>query len=175
MASNFFVKIDGIDGESTSKGHEKWVECIGFTMGSLQNIGAGRATDVSGRGQFEPFVFTHLVDKATPKIQQFCMNAQKIAKVQFCVCRNVAGAEVPVYEVTLENVKISQASIKSVVADGMNGADIIDSFVGADGTALPTEKVALVAGKVTWKVTAIKPDNSKDGAVEAAFNQVENA
>lgn len=175
MASDFFVKIDGIDGESADKNHGKWIECIGFTMGSLQNIGAARATDVSGRGQFEPFVFTHLVDKATPKIQQFCMNAQKIAKVQFCVCRAVAGAQVPVFEVTLENVKISEATIKSVVANGQNGDDIIDSFVGTDGTSIPTEKVSLVAGKITWKVTAIKPDNSKDGAVESTFNQVENA
>ncbi|WP_295350230.1 type VI secretion system tube protein Hcp [uncultured Succinivibrio sp.] len=175
MASDFFVKIDGIDGDSNDKGHSKWIELVAFSHGSVQNVGAGRATDVSGRGAFEPFTFVHLIDKATPKIQQFCMSGQKVAKVQFQVCRAVAGKQEPVYEVTLENVKISKAFVKSVVSGG-NGADsLINSFQGADGAYLPLEQVELVAGKITWKYTAIKPDNTKDGAVEANFNQIENA
>lgn len=174
MASDFFVKIDGIDGESSDKSHSKWIEVIAFEHGSLQNIGVGRATDVTGRGQFAPFRFTHLVDKATPKLQQFCMSGQKVAKVQFAVCRAVAGMQVPVYEVTLENVKIAKTQVKSVVSDGKS-ADLIDSFTGADGAYIPTELVELIPGKITWKVTAIKPDNTKDGAVETSFNQVENA
>jgi type VI secretion system secreted protein Hcp len=175
MASDFFVKIDGIDGDSNDKGHSKWIELVAFSHGSVQNVGAGRATDVSGRGAFEPFTFVHLIDKATPKIQQFCMSGQKVAKVQFQVCRAVAGKQEPVYEFTLENVKISKAFVKSVVSGG-NGADsLINSFHGADGAYLPLEQVELVAGKITWKYTAIKPDNTKDGAVEANFNQIENA
>ncbi len=173
MASDFFIKIDGIDGESNDKAHSKWIEVIGFEHGSLQNVGVGRATDVSGRGQFIPFSFTHLVDKATPKLQKFCMSGQKVAKVQFVVCRAVAGAQVPVYEVTMENVKIAKCQIKSV-AQGASG-DLLNSFAGADGVYIPTEVVELVPGKMTWKCTAIKPDNTKDGAVEDSFNQVENA
>ncbi len=173
MATDFFIKIDGIDGESSDKGHAKWIEVIGFEHGSLQNVGVGRATDVSGRGQFVPFSFTHLVDKATPKLQKFCMSGQKVAKVQFVVCRAVAGAQVPVYEVTMENVKIAKCLVKSV-APGQS-SDLLNSFAGADGVYIPTEVVELVPGKMTWKSTAIKPDNTKDGAVEDSFNQVENA
>ena len=173
MASDFFIKIDGIDGESSDKSHAKWIEVIAFEHGSVQNVGVGRATDVSGRGQFMPFSFTHLVDKATPKLQQFCMSGQKVAKVQFMVCRAVAGAQVPVYEVTMENVKIAKTQVKSVVNG--SSAPLIDTYAGVDGVYIPIEIVELVPGKITWKVTAIKPDNTKDGAVEASFNQVENA
>ena len=172
MASDFYVKIDGIDGDSNDKSHSKWIEVVSFSHGAVQNVGAGRATDVSGRGAFEPFSFVHLIDKATPKIQQFCMSGQKIAKVQFQVCRAVAGKQEPVYEVTMENVKISKASIKSVVSGSNGAASMIDSFQGADGAYMPLEQVELVAGKITWKYTAIKPDNTKDGAVEATFNQI---
>ena len=175
MASDFFVKIEGIDGESSDKAHSKWIEVISFSHGAMQNVGVGRATDVSGRGQFLPFRFTHLVDKATPKLQQFCLSGQKVPKVQFQVCRAVAGAQGPVYEVTLENVKLSKCFVKSVVNGGNSSEDIIDSFAGADGVYIPTEEVEMIAGKITWKVTAIKPDNTKDGAVEASFNQVENS
>ena len=173
MASDFFIKIDGIDGESNDKTHGKWIEVIAFEHGSLQNVGVGRATDVSGRGQFMPFSFTHLVDKATPKLQQFCMSGQKVAKVQFAVCRAIAGVSIPVYEITLENVKISKTQVKTAVSG--TSAPLLDTFAGVDGVYIPIEQVELIAGKITWKVTAIKPDNTRDGAVEASFNQVENA
>ena len=66
-----------------------------------------------------------------------------------------------VYEVTLENVKVLACSVEGHDAN--------------EGGVLPVEHVELVAGKITWKVTPIKPDNTKDGAVEASFNQLENA
>jgi type VI secretion system secreted protein Hcp len=175
MASDFFVKIDGIDGDSNDKSHGKWIEVISFSHGALQNVGAGRATDVSGRGSFAPFSFVHLIDKATPKIQQFCMSGQKVAKVQFHVCRAIAGKQEPVYEVTLENVKIAKAFVKTAIPSGNGAPEMLDNFVGSDASYIPLEQVDLIAGKITWKYTAIKPDNTKDGAVEANFNQIENA
>ena len=167
MASDLFAKIDGIDGESNDKNHSKWIEVLEFSHGSVQPIAAGRSTDVSGRGHFDPFIFIHQVDKATPKLQQFCMSGQKVAKVQFAVCRAVAGLQVPVYEVTLENVKIASAK---VLTRDVGKADDVPGSV-----ELPVEVVSLIAGKITWKCTAIKPDNTKDGAVEASYNQVENS
>lgn len=174
MATDFFIRLDGIDGESHDKAHAKWIDVIGFGHGAMQNVAAGRATSVSGRGQFQPFVFTHLVDKATPKLQQYCMSGQKVAKVAFQVCRAVSGAQVPVYEVTLENVKIGKCTVRTV-AESSTGPTVMDTYAGAEAAYLPLEEVELVAAKITWKVTPIKPDNTKDGAVEASFNQIENA
>ena len=171
MASDFFIKLDGIDGESADKGHAKWIEVVNFKHGSQQNVTAGRTTDVSGRGSFTPFTFVHMLDKASPKIQQFCMNGQKIAKVTFNVCRAIAGVQVPVYEVTMENCKIVKAEVETVVPG--TAGDVVLPL--SDNAAAPTETVDIVAGKITWKYTAIKADNTKDGAVEAAFNQVENS
>lgn len=174
MASDFFIKLEGIDGESHDKAHGKWIEVIAFSLGTTQNVSTGRATDVAGRGQFQPFVFTHLVDKASPKLMQFCMSGQKISKASFAVCRAIGGAQVPVYEITMENVKVGKCTVKTVNA-ASHSDKLIDSFPGTEDVYLPLEEVELVAGKMTWKVTPIKPDNTKDGAVEASFNQVENA
>ncbi len=159
MALDFYVQIDGIDGQSNDKGHSKWIEAIAFSHGAKQQIASERATSVAGRGVFEEFAFVHEVDKATPKIQQFCMSGQKIDKVKIEVCSAVAGIQTPVYEVTLEQVKIIGAHIEA----------------GAGEQPPVVERVSLAAGKATWKATAIKPDGSKDGAVEANFNQIENA
>lgn len=160
MASDFFLKLDGIDGESNDKGHAKWIELISFDHGVMQNISIQRGADVAGRGQFLPFKFTHAVDKATPKLQLSCMNGQKIAKAEFAYCRAIAGTQVAVYEIKMENVKVARAEVRT-----------IDS----EGALQPVEDVELIAGKMSWKVTPIKPDNTKDGAIEAAFDQVSNA
>ena len=156
MALDFYVQINGIDGQSNDKGHSKWIEAIAFSHGSKQQIASERATAVAGRGTFEPFIFVHEIDKATPKLQQFCMSGQKIDKVKVEVCSAVAGVQTPVYEVTLEQVKVISAKVQA----GQAG-------FSSDNTS--------AAGKITWKSVAIKPDGSKDGAVEANFNQIENA
>jgi type VI secretion system secreted protein Hcp len=163
MASVYFLKIDGIEGQSADKGHDKWVELISFSHGSQQNISIQRGgTDVMGRGQFLPFTFVHAVDKATPKLQFYCMSGNKIDKVEFAYCRFISGAQTPVYELVLENVKVGKAVVSTITSDDDNLAQ------------QPIETVELIAGKISWKVTPIKPDNTKDGAIEANFDQIAN-
>nr|MCR5085357.1 type VI secretion system tube protein Hcp [Succinivibrionaceae bacterium] len=36
MATDMFIKIDGIDGESADKGHGKWIDVITFSHGAEQ-------------------------------------------------------------------------------------------------------------------------------------------
>ncbi|MDR2102857.1 MAG: type VI secretion system tube protein Hcp [Treponema sp.] len=163
MAGTYFLQLEGIEGQAADKAHDKWLELISFAHGTSQNVSIQRGGDVAGRGQFEPFVFTHAVDKATPKIQLYCMNGNKIGKAVLQYCRVISGAQTPVYEVTLENVRVSRAEVKTI------------DTVSEDPLAQqPVETVSLIAGKITWKVTPIKPDGSKDGAIETAFDQITN-
>jgi type VI secretion system Hcp family effector len=164
MASVYFLQLEGIEGQASDKAHDKWLELISFSHGSSQNVSIQRAGDVAGRGQFLPFVFSHAVDKATPKLQLYCMNGNKIGKASFQYCRVIAGAQTPVYEVTLENVRVSKTEVKTIDP----GAD--DPL-----SQQPVETVELVAGKISWKITPIKPDGTKDGAIEAAYDQIANA
>ena len=53
MALDFYVQINGIDGQSNDKGHSKWIEAIAFSHGSKQQIASERATAVAGRGTFK--------------------------------------------------------------------------------------------------------------------------
>lgn len=163
MANVYFLKLDGIDGQSLDKSHDKWIDVISFSQGAKQNVSIQRGAEVAGRGEFLPFTFTHALDKATPKLQQFCMNGQKIAKAQFAYCQAIAGVQTPVYEVALENVKVARAEVKTITAgdEGLLGGQ-------------PLEEVDLIAGKITWKITPIKADNTKEGAIEANFDQLSN-
>jgi type VI secretion system Hcp family effector len=164
MASVYFLKLEGIDGQAADSAHDKWVELISFSHGGSQNVSIQQAGDVAGQGQFFPFTFVHAVDKATPKLQQFCMNGSKINKAVFEYCRLIGGAQTAVYEVTLENVRVAKTQVKTIDTGGSS-----DPL-----TQQPIEQVDLVAGKITWKVTPIKPDGSKDGAIEAFYDQIAN-
>jgi type VI secretion system Hcp family effector len=165
MASVYFLQLDGIEGQSGDKGHEKWIECVSFTHGVKQTSSIERGGDVAGRGQFIPFEFVHAVDKATPKLQHYCATGTKINKAVFHYSRVISGEQTPVYEVTLENCRVAETTVGTIA--GSNDDDPL--------TKQPVETVKLVAGKITWKVTPIKPDGTKDGAIEASFDQIANA
>ncbi|MDR2796525.1 MAG: type VI secretion system tube protein Hcp [Spirochaetaceae bacterium] len=164
MASVYFLQLDGIEGQASDKAHDKWIELVSFSHGATQNVSIQRSGDVAGRGQFLPFEFTHAVDKASPKLHLYCMNGNKIEKAVFAYCRVIGGVQTPVYEVTMENVRVAKTEVKTI-----NTSATDDPLAQQ-----PVEDVELIAGKITWKVTPIKPDGSKDGAIEASYDQIAN-
>jgi len=164
MASVYFLKIDGIEGQASDAKHEKWLELLSFSHGSLQNINVQASSDVQGRGQYIPFIFTHAVDKATPKLQLSCMKGEVIKEAKFEYCRVLGGAQTPVYELIMSSVRVAKAEIKTV-----------SPKMDDPSSQQPVEEVHLVAAEITVKVTPIKPDGTKDGAIETKWNQVTNS
>ena len=163
MASVYFLQLDGIEGQSSDAKHEKWLELLGFSHGSQQNINIQASADVQGRGQYIPFTFTHAVDKATPKLQLSCMKGEVIKTAKFEYCRVLGGEQTPVYELTMSSIRVARAEVKTIKPDPNDAA-----------SQQPIEEVELVASEITVKVTPIKPDGTKDGAIETKWNQVTN-
>jgi type VI secretion system Hcp family effector len=164
MAGIYFLQLEGIEGEASTKNHEKWLDLISFSHGTSQNISLKGGGDVVGRGQFDPITFVHTVDKATPKLQLYCMNGSKIGKAVLQYTQSISGTDTPVYEVTMENVRVLKATVRTITT------------TSDDPTAQqPVETVELVAGKITWKVTPVKSTGELDGAIEAAFDQIANS
>jgi type VI secretion system Hcp family effector len=166
MAGTYFLQLEGIEGQAADTAHDKWIELISFAHGTSQHVSIQKSGGggVSGQGQFEPFVFTHAVDKSTPNLQLYCMNGTMIGKAILQYCRVIGGAVTAVYELTLENVRVSKAEVKTITTESTDPL-----------AQQPVETVELVAGKITWKVVPIKPDGTKDGAIEATYDQVANA
>ncbi|MDR2480848.1 MAG: type VI secretion system tube protein Hcp [Spirochaetaceae bacterium] len=163
MASVYFLKLDGIEGQASDTKHEKWLDILSFSHGALQNINVQASSDVQGRGQFIPFSFTHAVDKATPKLQLSCMKGEVIKQAKFEYCRVLGGSQTPVYEITLNSVRVAKAEIKTLNPKSDDVA-----------SQQPVEEVQLVAAEIVVKVMPIKPDGTKDGAIETKWNQVTN-
>ena len=83
MAVDMFLKIAGIDGESTDKGHEGWIEVLSFSWG-VHNTSPS-ATGGGGGVSAEDFTFTHKVDKATPNLMLACATGKHIPNAQLTV------------------------------------------------------------------------------------------
>jgi type VI secretion system secreted protein Hcp len=171
MAFDAYIKIDGAEGQSQDNNHSNWIDVDSFSFGSIQNLSAGRTVESAGRGDLTPFIFTHVVDKATPKIQKFCASGNNIAKVEFNVCQAIKGKQEKVLEVKMENVKVVKACVNGLAETGSNE---LDGVLFACKNADMMEEVHMVPGKITWKTTPFKPDGSKSGAVEENWDQIKN-
>jgi type VI secretion system secreted protein Hcp len=111
--ANIFVKIDGIEGSSGDKGHEKWIEVqnanqnliLPFTGG---RSGTGHAS--SGTASIADVPFSKQFDASSVKLMEFCLNGTSIKKIEIHVCRRVNKELKPYWEATIENGVISSVS-----------------------------------------------------------------
>ena len=76
MAVDMFLKLDGIDGESTDEQHQKWIELESFSWGVTNPTTIGSATSGAGAGKAVPadFLVVMPFSAASPKVFQKCVS-----------------------------------------------------------------------------------------------------
>src|SRR5712692_6599716 len=79
MAVDYFLKIDGVEGESQDSAHGKEIQLDSFSFGVTQSgtFGAGGGGG-AGKASFNDFHFTMHVNKASPKLFLYCANGKHI-------------------------------------------------------------------------------------------------
>ena len=139
MAFDAFIKIDGIDGESTDAKHADWIEIISFNCGVDQKASA-TASSVGGasaeRADFDKFAFSKLLDKASPKLAVACAGGTHINNIVVEVCRSGT-----------DKVKYMEYKMTNC---------IISSVKTSAGGDFPGEDVAIDFGKIEWAYTVQK-------------------
>jgi len=104
-----FAKIDGIDGESTQKGHEGEIEIFNFSE-TFRQSGSTSAGGGGGAGKFTPgpVVFSKLLGKASIGLLRACAKGQHIPQVVITAYRQGNdGKTSPFYKITLKEVFVS--------------------------------------------------------------------
>jgi len=87
-----FLKIEGIDGESQSRGHEKWIEIESFSWGATNTGGhAFGGGGGAGKVSMNDISFVHSYDKASPKLLESCCQGRHIKSAILSVRK--AGSE----------------------------------------------------------------------------------
>src|SRR5262245_21996808 len=153
-AVDYFLKIEGIEGESTDKTHKNSIQVESFSFGESQ---AGSASHGSGGGvgkvSMQDFCFVKKVDKASPSLFLACATGQHI-KAASLYCRKAGGKQEEFLKVTLSDLIIS-----SYQTGGSGGSDVI-----------PMDSIALNYSKLEIEYKPQKPDGSLAGAFKAGFD-----
>jgi type VI secretion system secreted protein Hcp len=137
MAFDTFIKIDGIEGESTDDKHQGWIEVLYFKTEIKQKI-SSTASSAGGasaeRANFKDFIFTKQLDKASPKLALACAAGTHIGKIIIKICR--AGTDkIKFMEYTLTNCLISKIT------------------TGGSEEVFPAETLKINFGKIEWCYT----------------------
>lgn len=113
MAFDVFLKLEGINGESTVRNHEGEIELDSFSFG-LTNTGE---SGDSGRAVFQDFHFTSKVGKHSPQLFMACAQGKRIVS-GFLTLDSVSkvGKLVQDLKITFENVVISEYKVMDIAS-----------------------------------------------------------
>ena len=173
---DYFLKIEGIDGESLQKGHEKEIEILSFSWGA-NNAGsfAGNLGGGSGKVAVADFKFTVPVNKATPKLFLACMTGEHIKSAQL-TCRKAGKTQQDYLKWKFTDLLISSYHI-----GGSIGADHLDhsrehatpsgQIRGqSQSDLLPVDEVTFNFTKIEVVYAPQKADGSLDAGMPAGYD-----
>lgn len=153
MAVDFFLKIEGIEGESHDEKHKGEIDLASWSWGANQTgtHGAGGGGG-AGKVAMHDFIFTMHVNKATPKLFLACASGEHIKKAVL-TCRKAGKEQQEYMKVTFSDLLVS-----SYQAGAGGGSD------------LPTENISLNFAKVEFEYKEQKADGTLGGAVKAHWD-----
>jgi type VI secretion system secreted protein Hcp len=151
---DYFLKLDGIDGESQDDAHKNEIDVQSWSW-SEQQSGSSAAGGGSGSGkvQMGDFRFTMAVNKATPKLMLACASGQHIAK-GVLTCRKAGGGQQEYLKITLSDLIVS-----SYQTGGSASSDLV-----------PVDQISLNYSKIEFEYKPQNPDGSLGGAIKAGWN-----
>jgi type VI secretion system secreted protein Hcp len=154
-AVDYFLKIDGIDGESADETHRGEIIIDSFSWG-MSNSGtfSGGGGGGAGKVSMQDIHFTRRLDKASPKLMLACATGQHIPTAKL-TCRKSGsdGSQVEYYTITLTDVLVSSVSTG-----------------GSSGDPLPTESISLNFTKIEWVYVPVGADGKPGEPVRAEYD-----
>jgi type VI secretion system secreted protein Hcp len=136
MAFDGFIRIDGIEGESTDGRFQGCIELIDYDLNLGQKVSrtASSAGGASAeRSDFSVFSFSKLLDKASPQLALSCASGTHIDNIVVTLCRS-GKEKVPFMQYTFGNCMIT-------------------SFVTTGRSRYPEDEVAFSFGSIEWRYT----------------------
>jgi type VI secretion system secreted protein Hcp len=132
-AVDYFLKLDGIDGESNDSKHKDEIEIQSWSWGETNTVsqiegGGGGA----GKVQFQDFHFTNLISRASPQLFQKCATGEHI-KFAILSARKSGGGQQDFLHIKIEDVLVSSYQ---------SG--------GANTDSLPTDQFSLNFAKIDY-------------------------
>lgn len=133
MATDVYLQIDGIKGESTDSKHSGWIECDAVHWGIHQPKSAISSTaggHTAERAELDEITFSKSADLSSAILMQYCAMGKTIPKARFEFLRaDGTGQPIKCFEIELENVLIGSIS-PSIAAGSMLSEHVSLVFEG---------------------------------------------
>jgi type VI secretion system secreted protein Hcp len=151
---DYFLKIDGIDGESQDKTHKAEIQLQSFSWGET-NAGTFAAGGGGGAGKvhMQDFNFVMNINKASPKIFLACANGEHIKKATL-TARKAGKDQQDYLKVTFTDLLISGFQTSG----------------SSDANHLPLDQVSFNFSKVEVEYKEQKADGTLGGAIKAQYD-----
>jgi type VI secretion system secreted protein Hcp len=151
---DYFLKIEGIDGESTDDRHKNEIEILSWSWGETNAATMSRgAGGGAGKVNMQDIHFTTLMSKASPSLFLKCATGEHI-KQAVLTARKSGGDQQEYLKVTLTDVLISSYQTGGSSGDG----------------GIPTDSFSLNFAKIEFEYKPQKPDGSLDAPVKAGYD-----
>ena len=155
-AVEYFLKIDGVDGESTDDKHAGEIEVLSWSWSEANpSPGAGGGGGGAGKVQMQDFHFTARVSKASPKLLVACASGQHVPKARL-TCRTGGKAQQEFLKITFSDVLVSSFQ------------------TGGSSDVVPLDQVSLAYAKIEIEYREQKANGTLGAAVKAGWDVKSN-
>lgn len=156
-----FLKIDGVQGESTDARHSGEIEALAYHWGATQAV-TGTVSDkgniTGSRVNMDALTITKALDSSSPLLAQNCAEGKVYPTVTLVLQRSGGSRE------KYMEYKLTNALVSSIQSGGAAN--------GEDG--VPTEEVSLSFSKIEWAYTKIGPDGRPAGNTLGSWDLSKN-
>lgn len=157
--ADFFLKLDGVKGDSTDATHAGEIDIESFSWGESQTTSIGSATSGAGAGKvkFDELTFTSRVHSGSQQLALMCASGAHAATAVLTV-RKAGGKQEEYYKVTFKTVFITHyRSIGAAVTD-----------------VIPRDEVTCVFGTYLIEYRSQTKDGTLAAAVMNGWDQIQN-
>ena len=149
MAVDMFLKIDGVEGESTDDKHKGEIEILSFSWGVSQSGGFGPGGG-AGKVSSNDFAIVKRLDKATPQLLEKVCQGEHIGSALLTLAK--AGGD---HRQEYLKIKLTDIIISSYQTSGASSGE-------------PAEQVSFAFQSVEVSAAEIRQDGSIGGWKETA-------
>jgi type VI secretion system secreted protein Hcp len=151
-AVDYFLKIDGIPGESRDSQHKGEIELESFSWGATSS-GACEGGGGAGMVQIQDFHFVKRLDKASPKLFLACAAGQHV-KTAVVTGRHAGRQSQDFLVYRLSGVQVSSYQIGAL----------------SHAAGEPSDQISLNFGRVEIEYRPQKPDGTLDSPITVGWD-----
>jgi len=164
---DYFLKLDGIDGESQDSKHTKEVELLSFYFKAFQAGTTGSATGGGGKGRvkLDDLTIMKKVDKASPKLFQACCSGEPVKKV--VLTGRKAGKDQQDY------LKITMTDCVVSLFENVRSDEALHGKVNPDQWE-QVERISFNFATIDYSYKEQKADGTLSGEIKGSWNATKN-